>query len=458
MPDYYVNKSGNDGNSGADHANAFLTLAKAFSTLAPAGAGTIYIGSGVYNEKFNAGMTTVENQMVIQADGYVVIDGHGLAGACMVARPRGTNAGVIFNDLHIVNWADQFFYGHAYINFGTADLQFNDCRIEGCGTVFYQPDFATAGTTFLVQFLRCEVFNNTKVCHCVTLDPQSATGFTFKNSCFVKNDQVCDIDSLLPTYSFLVDVGNVYEDHDYIYDIGAATAPAGHFTGAAADYGDNFYKDITHYWVDATPNDYTTLAQLQAGIGGGKYGGVSQETDPLLVDVTNGVIWAESVSPIYGVASLTGNSQIGPLEFAPMIQSNAYRNPSAPAWTVGGSLASDAGTQWVLISGIGVGNVGSALAGSGVIVSPVFDMGAKYTLTRFRGIMDGTYPANVIDYDKTDTEPNRRNLRYRISDSPFNQNDAVLSWTTVEWYEELVAVAGRYIQFELTFRNDGVAA
>ncbi len=48
MAEYYVNKSGNDGNSGADHANAWASIQHAIDTISSDD--TIWVGSGVYEE------------------------------------------------------------------------------------------------------------------------------------------------------------------------------------------------------------------------------------------------------------------------------------------------------------------------------------------------------------------------------------------------------------------------
>ena len=69
MTTYYVNKSGNDSNSGLDENNAKLTIGG--GVVAASSGDTIKVQSGVYYETVGAS----GKSLVFQADGYVVIDG-----------------------------------------------------------------------------------------------------------------------------------------------------------------------------------------------------------------------------------------------------------------------------------------------------------------------------------------------------------------------------------------------
>ena len=82
MAEYYVNKSGDDTNSGASHDEAFATINYAVGTAA--NGDTIYVGSGVYEENISIG-SGFNKTLYLMADGYAVMDGASIGGNAFTA-------------------------------------------------------------------------------------------------------------------------------------------------------------------------------------------------------------------------------------------------------------------------------------------------------------------------------------------------------------------------------------
>ena len=99
------------------------------------------------------------------------------------------------------------------------------------------------------------------------------------------------------------------------------------------------------------------------------------------------------------------------------------------------------------------------LDGSGDVVavlwSPVYDLGNTTGVERFNLSVlsnDGGYDIDTTD--TTDT-PNYQNLEVRVSSSSFDQDDAVIAWTTVRRNIDMDTImVGRYSQVRITMRNN----
>lgn len=67
----------------------------------------------------------------------------------------------------------------------------------------------------------------------------------------------------------------------------------------------------------------------------------------------------------------------------------------------------------------------------------------------------------MVDTDNNDVNPNRKMIEVRLSPTPFGPTDVVPSYTKIEQGEGVTApltLAGRYMQYRLTLRKDGVSA
>ena len=450
MATVYVNKSGNDGNGGTSHADAYLTLSVAYANAGSGG--TINIGAGTYTV---TSAITTNSDVTVNGDGYVVIDGDLGVIDYLDISDVGTVTHT-YNNIIFVDFAGAVFDVATQSGPVIGTFAFNDCEFHNCDVVATAIGGGNTSTTqgTIWQFTRCQFRNITTAVIQARTNPGRVHRHRSEwiNNIFYNVGVVHTGDTEPENVEVLKDLGNIYHTVTTIFELSAATdTVADRFTGTTIQYADNFYYSVTNYWDD-TSNTHITLSAFKTAVGSGKYGGASQETDPLLTDPTNGFLMPRDDSPTIGAEQII--DRIGPFDVTKVF-ANAHQ--SAGAWTIGSSLATDAGTQWIVTSG-SITKSGNKFTGTGTLVSPVIDLGATFSLKSFRGVFNETYPTDVIDTDNNDVEPNRKNLEYKISNSSFNQNDSGLSWTTVEFNEALVAISGRYVQVRLVFRSDGAAA
>lgn len=68
MTDYYVRKSGDNGNAGTSPGAAWLTIAKALQSGGMAAGDRLFIGAGVYRESITSGLTDFASMTVVHGD------------------------------------------------------------------------------------------------------------------------------------------------------------------------------------------------------------------------------------------------------------------------------------------------------------------------------------------------------------------------------------------------------
>jgi len=155
MADKYVNKSGNDSNTGADHANAYLTIQKGLDEI---GSGdTLYVGYGEYTEN----LSLPNFSITIEADQQTVIDG-----TLALNDGGGVFKNIIFAQiLHTV----EYYY---------SDTTFINCEFRGHGFFYVSAEAS-------ILYSRC-IFKNTGAFYVYTYVPNSP--FLFDKCIFVQSD------------------------------------------------------------------------------------------------------------------------------------------------------------------------------------------------------------------------------------------------------------------------------
>jgi hypothetical protein len=204
---------------------------------------------------------------------------------------------------------------------------------------------------------------------------------------------------------------------------------------------------ITVYPFGVNSIGYTNLTAFQAT----GFDANSIETDPQLVDAANNVF--------YPKAAFSNGSIIGAYPYS--FVRGAGHNPDS-SWDVsstpnntpaiwynpGGNIAKNITTGFFeLISGT-----------SGVLYSPVYDVGSIQTITRINLGSNQVWPNAMIDTTTSDFAPNYQTIEIRASNSTFLQDASSPSWVEKKSDSTFTGISGRYVQIRLTFRTDDVGA
>ena len=425
MTVYYVNKSGDDANGGTDPATDAKRSIKSGAALLASSSDKLIVGSGVYQENDISVAATFDH--VFEADGYVVLDGEFNSRLFYGARWDHV---LTMTGFHLKN-AVYLGYGSSY----SPNMRLFNCRISNITT-----SLANGASNSFISMEDCVVTD------CGRLTQNGTDGGVSLVRTLLYN----------MTGSPLVTQpsnGNLYKVQGCIFRECPGTLFQVKNISTAGNHADNYYNCGYGTFAIVNGVTYSTLADFKAAFAGYELGS-NDDVDPLLVDPTLGILYPRSGSPVVGPGVVV--PQIGPwtrvINFCSAVQYSGD-------WDVQASPAADAGTKWARTSG-GVAIAGTRMEGEGVVVSPVWDLGASLQIKRFMGTFSESYPSEVIDYDNSDSAPNRKNLRYRVSDTPFNQDGSggAPAWVVHEFEEALSAINGRYLQVELTFRTDGVEA
>ena len=406
MAEYYVNKSGNDGNSGVDHANAWASIQHAIDTISSSD--TIWVGSGVYEE--NLTYPGSNKTFDVKADGYVTLDGTSIGGN-------------LVNSGSSQYWYPSFYNfvikGYSYIGPAYQGVipRYYYCDIENCGISFNNKyagvthDYQYCilkDVTITLNYYASGIFS-LKHCTCRNITWTYAQGGP-RHTTFTLALESDDFDSHIYIYQSVNDYA-VLSSLDYCNVRDKITYKGTEYANLATFQA--AYPTLASHSINQVPdfNDDLTLRWSSPNIGNGEAG-----TD----------IGAKGPATYY-----TSTDDL----FDGALLSNISRDEN-------GDFKLDVGQT------------------SGTITSAVLDFGGDVTLNEFRWLSDETYPADVVDYDKTDTAPNRRNFEYRIqtnAQGSFGQSDPTPSWQIAERDDDL-SLTCQYFQVRFTLRNDGVAA
>lgn len=440
MATKYVSKGGSDANDGSSWALSKLTIQGAAN--AAASGDTIEIGSGEYNEAVS--LTAAEGYSFV-ADGHVVMRNNAaLANAfnCNVGVTSITHryTGIIFKNYTgaaVTQWI-----GGTYIS----TINVDKCVVDSCGSGFASGT-ASSGTSS-VSVTSCLI-------RCTSTGVSSASssgyGYATVRNCTIYASTGSGI------YAGGTNTSSGVSAQDSIFYTCNRSIELGSSATAIAA----IYNNIHYGMVTATGRrggvDYNFAAWQALGADAN-----SQNVDPQFTDPANGVYSFTTASP----ASTAGRYGVF-AGWTPPTWVRSNNNDPESKWQVQTSttLASDAGSYWVPSVESGVTENGSGhfvlnTSPSCTLTSPVFDGNKAVNVFRFGVLLNETNPTNVIDTEISDAQPNRRNIEYRSSASPFYQDDGVIAWSTVEMNTDLTSPVslGRYRQFRFTFRDNGVAA
>jgi len=417
---YYVNKSGSNANNGTTPTLAKLTIAAGLALTA--NGDTLIVGSGSYNER----ITNTNNGFNLYSDGVVLLDGTGLAGTgCAITGMAA------YQTINIA----------AYTTGGKFVFKNYNVSSSTLGTI------NLSGTGSTTNISNCEIYgnvNNTVGISC------SSVAATVQNCVFSGCSGYGYYNSGNYQQTF---VSNTFYNCGYgIFCSGGTTATAFYNifhtcttsvriqSGVTTNLNFNIYYTTTNLLtVNAT--NYTTLAAVQA-IGSELQG---YSANPSLVDPANGVWYLSSIGTYgaYPYSSMTKGASAN----------------SDGKWIITGS-ADNSG--WYNADGHitknGTDGAFELTSGSsGVIVSPVYDLGSALSNTKISLASQQTWPTAMLDYTTSDIRPNHQTVRIRASASTFNQGDVSPSWVEVNIESPLTGVNGRYLQVEITFQSADVA-
>lgn len=409
---------------------------------------TLYVGSGNYNETISISNISLN----IYADGVVNMDGSGLGmvtplyyyssvnGTILNFGSSSPNSGCWFFRNYTVNstngtvclYANPSSYGAAYVNLTNVYLFGNTNNING---VFVSHGNQSTGQISLTRCIVANYSNNGVWCYYPAVSSSSAA-YIF-SSTFYNCGTALKVDNL--TYCRVSSTYSIY--HTCTYGFVYPASPAGNYFG---DF-DVFYN-VTHL-VNYSTTNVDTLAGVQA-LGAETHGSVS---DPGLVDPANGVFY------------ITTNSSYGAFPYSALTRGAGY-NPDAK-WVITGTIdGSGPGSGWYCSDGSVTknGTTGffelSGAGPTGVIWSPVFDLGSAQYVTQVNLAALQTWSTNMVDTTKTDSKPNYQTIEIRGSLNSFNQNDGSLTWTEIKSNMSFSGIPARYIQVKLTLRNDDIGA
>ncbi len=435
MTTYYVHKSGNDSNNGLTLGTAKKTIGAAVSLLGSAD--TVQVYRGVYKE------TVAPTTLVwtLKAIGRVIIDGENLRSFGIQANNINQPTMLrVIDGFEIRNCVSAGIYSGANNSLGSWPstwLTIRNCHIHHCPRgVMGQPG-TCSGHTVLDTVIHdcsiaaCELDNNGD------------------NSNFQGNlERVTIYGCARGVSRFNSQGGQVNGAYDIKSSLFLNNAVALYSFGGAPNTPSSNYNSFFGNTKVASRNgtDYATLADWFAATGRDAN---SLSSDPLVIDLAAGLVALQSASPLLG-AGFNGED-IGARGVAKFAQSEAFSHTD---W--GSGIMVD--TQ---VAGGKIELVPPATVGT--FTSTVYDLGTGVTrrLTGFDLMADETEPTDVVDADIDDAGPNRKTIEVRMSATVFSQAAGFPAWVKIEQGANVVlpnTLAGRYIQYRLTLRKDGVEA
>jgi len=416
MATIFCSKSGSDANNGSTYVLSKLTIGA--SITAAGNSGTVIIGSGLYNEKISTG-----NNITLYMDGIVVLDGTGIANsspaislAVTITILPYTSGGVCIIQNHttsvlisIVNTGSTSTFQNVVLLSNTnatgtyINSQSNTNTVNFYNVLF--SGFATPVVTNPSQIANLSFYN------CTFYNGTTGITSTTQGSILISNCTTAWSFSTTPTITSI----NI-----------------------------NLYYTITN-WIKTST--YTSLAQVQAA----GYDLLSAVANPNFVDPANNIFYLTSQSTVsptvgmypYGLTRGAANDVGGLWHIIPGAgyDNSGWYNPD-------GNITKNGTTGYLELTG----------GSSGVVWSPVMDLGMVQSVSQLNLESVQTFPTNMIDSTNADVRPNYQTSEIRGSLSSFAQNDGVIAWTTVKNNLPFAAITGRYIQVRFTLISNGVGA
>ena len=448
--DYYVSAlGGNDSNAGTDPSAPMKTIAAATAAAAAAGAsGTVIVGSGIYVERIVA--TNVSDEITIQGDGNVIIDGTGQASSIYQGRYW------IYKDLIFVN-SSALYTGNASYAFES----FESCKFknillsttlimsQNLGTTFSNCIFDNMNSNYYWRYItlnKCTFINSRPF----SLGGADGSGLsTSYNNCmfYMTSGSVVLSNRYFTGYApYLTDC--VFSPNLEIYgnDQSAYTTK---FT-ITQEYLDNNTAGITNCTVASMSfNDNVT--------GSGAFN-LIENTMPL--NATTKELYSKG-NLIAALNSVGG--------YAPR---TAYADDASSA----NPLHTDGGATWdnIMTGSLGGFQISSSTAPSGTITTAVIDqgnsrtvksIGSAWTTTALNAAAPSTYPSGSNNHN-----PTRYQYEMRWGNSTPSGDYSIFEFDTTPYVNSngtgsgdqlfdtgsnnYTNVSGRYLQLRITLRND----
>jgi hypothetical protein len=455
MTTYYVNKSGSNSNNGTTPALAKLTIQAGLNLCATTG-DSVVVGSGSYSE-----FITVSNKQInLYADGVVVLDGSSLYGSgsaiawtnsTLNATNTITISGYITGGKWVIKNYNTNVSTYPLVSFALTNGQAsgetghaltiknmelygnanNQIGLKGSQT---QVSYAVM-TNFIIENCIFSGFANMAV-YSYGNSPTGGQMKTFaKYNTFYNNAVAIDTSIQNGTLGWIYN--NVFHSNVRDFKNECTVNPTGLM---------NYNIHYNYTYILTVNNDstkYSTLATVQAI--SSEIGGYS--ANPNLIDPANGIFFLSSTGDYgaYPYSSIARGANYNPDAkwiITATADNSGWYNPD-------GFVTKNGTTGFFELSGAGP---------TGVIWSPVYDLGSAQYLTQFNLASIQTWSTNMVDTTKTDIKPNYQTAELRTSLTSFNQNDAVIAWTEIKINCPFPAMAGRYAQIRLTLRNDDVSA
>ncbi len=429
MPDIFVNKSGNDSDSGATAALAKLTIGGA-TAIAVAG-DRIRVQTGVYNE--TVVLTVAGAGVQVVADGLVILDGQNVlaTGISSSSTSRGIMTG-LFNDESCLIVKDFTSTGMIMGGFSNSaenlivrdcpngiilSAQQNilqDCLVHDCATRGIQAD-----TSIVV---------NATIRRCTVVD------------CAIGVDLDDTSDDI-----FLSDMIVARQQLGAMVLLDVETPPGDFFSNR-----NNFFFDGTSTADFQATTGITTLAAWRTASGGDAQ---SISSDPLFVDSAKKLYMLDVLSP--SLTAGTG-SPGGHQGFFPNPAVGISNNVNAGLWDDpgGGGTAVYTG-----VAQDGSQNIELIATPTGTYESGALVFGVARVLSQLLAEMQIIYPAQVLDSTTGDIEPNRLTLEVRgAATAPALALATYFDFEFCSKISNVVAGPFTHWQFRVTFRDNGVAA
>lgn len=434
MATYYVNKSGSDANNGTTPTLAKVTIQAGLNLMATGD--SLVVGSGSYAERVTL---ATDKSLTFYADGVVVMDGTSLSGsgyALSFATGQGTAAVRTISVLPSLTGGKWVIKNYNVSSATLGVVRFDGTSANGINANIKNMEvYGNINNTVGVSgpYMNCTAtlcvfsgFSGYGVYESTTHGASTVCSLT--HNTFYNCGYGC---YLVNTPSLLSVFYNIF--HTCTTGTRRPSAPT-------VAQNNNDYYNCTNM-LDVTTTHYTTLPAVQAV--GSELTGTN--TNPNLIDPANGVFFMSSLSA-YGAHSYSSFTH------------GALAN-SDGKWIV---TASADNTGWYNADGNITKNVTDGAfeltAGtSGVIVSPVYDLGSNLSNTKISLVTQQTWPTNMVDQTKTDIRPNYQTVSIRASATTFNQDDVSPSWVESNIESPLTGINGQWVQVKMTLRSDDVA-
>lgn len=430
MATWYVCKSGNDSNGGTSYEDAFLTIGRAVS--ASASGDTIIVGSGVYQESIDL---VGKNNITFEGDKYVILDGNNKS---LTYGIYSSNNGEFYY-VYIKNFIIQnFTCGIAY-----RKLYYHNITITNCTHAYYPRGYSNSNLGVLTSDSWMAIYNCSYALSGTIYDantgniiaPISATNP-------IKNITVanCTYGIYCPGTNGRLNAGsstflkNIFYNCNYILwqTVTASSSQAG-------DYIVYHPFDSNHKIVCGNGSQvFTSFSSWKSTVGANTY---STDADPKLIQPDIGLLGLDTGSSALDSDLVTKKSGI----FNLSVGISNVVNKSIWDACILTNVEKDSKGYFRLKPDATVGT----------IRTPVINV-TGYDVKSISLAESISYPTNVIDYNNTDSKPNRLTFRYRYSNTPFGVNDETPTWNETEGISDL-NLQCNYLQLEITLRKDGVA-